>query len=203
LVAEKLHSGRLTDARDVITLIEDTDLDDVANHIERGDTAKLRKILEDVEKTVSDCDFADSFKGVFSTRTRPEDQIQRLQQFIQRITRNITKRSERIIGGVSDDDQIDSGPDWRDFGTDPGTRERAAPVTPTTRQDKGLGTKISHNRDGTGRQLSGKKRRQLSRLRTRHLRARVGSKQDRHQINGHPNRSRSASRRRHSQTRSE
>jgi transcription initiation factor TFIIB len=85
---------------------------------------------------------------------------------------------------VIDEEQIDHGPEWRDFDTDPGTSERAAPVTPTTRQDKVLGTTISHIRDGTGRQLSGKKRRHLSRLRTWHSRARVGSKQDRNQING-------------------
>jgi transcription initiation factor TFIIB len=87
-------------------------------------------------------------------------------------------------GLVIEDDQIDHGPDWRDFDTDPGTSERAAPVTPTTRHDKGLGTTISHKTDATGRHLSGKKRRQLSRLRTQHSRARVGSKQNRNQING-------------------
>jgi hypothetical protein len=34
LVAVKLHSGRLTDARDPIALINDIDLDDVAIHNE-------------------------------------------------------------------------------------------------------------------------------------------------------------------------
>jgi len=93
--------------------------------------------------------------------------------------RKITRTVCTDCGLVIDDDHIDYGPDWRDFDTDPGTSERAAPVTPTTRHDKGLGTTISHKRDGTGRQLSGKKRRQLSRLRTRHSRARVGSKRER------------------------
>ena len=74
-------------------------------------------------------------------------------------------------GLIIDEGQIDHGPDWRGFDTDPETRERAAPVTPTTRHDKGLGTTISDKRDGTGRQHSGKKRRQLNRLRTRHSRA--------------------------------
>ena len=87
-------------------------------------------------------------------------------------------------GLVIDDDQIDHGPDWYKLNTDPGTSERASPVIPTTRHDKGLGETISHKRDGTGRQLSGKKRRQPSRLRTHHSRARVGSKQDRNQVNG-------------------
>ena len=87
-------------------------------------------------------------------------------------------------GFVIDDDQIDHGPDWRDFDNDPGSSERAAPVTPSTRHDKGLRTTISHKHDGTGRQLSGKKRRQLSRLRTPHSQARVSSKQERNQIKG-------------------
>ena len=75
MVTVKLHSGRLTDQRDPIALINDTDQDDVATHIERGDTDQMCQILDDVEKTVSNSDFADSFKGVCSTRTRPEHQI--------------------------------------------------------------------------------------------------------------------------------
>jgi transcription initiation factor TFIIIB Brf1 subunit/transcription initiation factor TFIIB len=90
----------------------------------------------------------------------------------------------KACGLVIDEHQIDHGPDWRDFDTDPGTSERSAPVTLTTRHDNGVGETMSHKRDATGRQLSGKIRRQLSRLRTRHSRARVGSKQERNQVNG-------------------
>jgi hypothetical protein len=35
----------------------------------------MRQILDDVEKTVSNSDFGDSFKGVFSTRSLAEHQI--------------------------------------------------------------------------------------------------------------------------------
>jgi hypothetical protein len=63
LVAVKLHSGRLTDARDPIALINDIDLDDVAIHNERGVTEQMRQILDDVEKTVSNSDFGDPSKG--------------------------------------------------------------------------------------------------------------------------------------------
>jgi len=86
LIAVKLHSGRLTDARDVVALIEDPDLEKVENHIDRGDQEKLRRVLENIEKTVSDSDFEDSFKGVFSQDTLPEQQIQQLQEFIQEMT---------------------------------------------------------------------------------------------------------------------
>lgn len=85
LIAAKLHSGRLTDARDVIALIEDANLEEVKKHIDRGDQEKLRQVLENIEQIVSDSDFEDSFKGVFSQDTLPEQQIQRLQEFIQEI----------------------------------------------------------------------------------------------------------------------
>jgi hypothetical protein len=84
LIAVKLHSGRLTDARDVVALIEDADLEEVENHIDRGDREKLSNVLENIGQTISDSDFEDSFKGVFSQNTLPEKQIQRLQEFIQK-----------------------------------------------------------------------------------------------------------------------
>lgn len=86
LIAIKLHSGRLTDARDVVALIEDADLEQVGKHIDRGDREKLRQVLESVEQTISDTSFGDSFKRVFSQNTLPEKQIQRLQEFIQELT---------------------------------------------------------------------------------------------------------------------
>lgn len=86
MIAVKLHSGRLTDARDVVALIEDADLKQVEKHIDRGDQEKLRQVLENIEQTVSDSDFEDSFKGVFSQGSLPQKQIQELQRFIQKMT---------------------------------------------------------------------------------------------------------------------
>lgn len=86
LIAVKLHSGRLTDARDVVALIEDADMEEVEKHIDREDRERLRQVLENIEQTISDTDFEDSFKGVFSQNTLPTKQIQRLQGFIQEVT---------------------------------------------------------------------------------------------------------------------
>jgi hypothetical protein len=86
LIAVKLHSGRLTDARDVVALIEDAEMEEVEKHIDRGDRERLRQVLENIEQTISDTDFEDSFKGVFSQNTLPTKQIQRLQGFIQEVT---------------------------------------------------------------------------------------------------------------------
>jgi len=83
LIAVKLHSGRLTDARDVVALIQDTDLEKVEEHIDRGDQEKLKQVLENIEETVGDSNFEDSFKGVFQRGTLPEENIEKIQEFIQ------------------------------------------------------------------------------------------------------------------------
>lgn len=86
-------------------------------------------------------------------------------------------------GLVLDDDCLDYGPDWRG---DRSERSRGTGTTlPTGRHDGGLGSTIGwKHEDAKGRTLSGKKRRQLSRLRTHDSRAQVGSKRERNQITG-------------------
>ncbi|MFB6202556.1 MAG: transcription initiation factor IIB family protein [Halorhabdus sp.] len=62
-----------------------------------------------------------------------------------------------------------------------GTQDRrrtGAPLT-TTRHDRGLSAEIGFGRDGKGNTISGKKRRQLARLRREHSRAKWGSKAER------------------------
>lgn len=83
LVAVKLHSGRLTDARDAVALVENLDLDRLEKHLDRGDDEKLGQVLEQVDETISSEDFEDAFKGVFSQQTLPGDNIRKLHQFIQ------------------------------------------------------------------------------------------------------------------------
>lgn len=83
LVAVKLHSGRLTDARDVVALATDLDLDVLAKHLDRGDSEKLQQVLKRVESTIGSDDFEDAFKGVFQQGTLPENNIDKIQQFIQ------------------------------------------------------------------------------------------------------------------------
>jgi len=83
LTAVKLHSGRLTDARDVVALAADLDLDKVREHIDRGDAEKLEQVLKQLEETISGEGFEDAFKGEFSRTELPEDNIQKVQEFIQ------------------------------------------------------------------------------------------------------------------------
>jgi len=84
LMAMKLHSGRLTDARDVVALADDVEFDRVADYLERGDTEQLRAVLEQVRDTVGSEDFRDAYKGVFTAQDLPEDRIAAVQAFLTR-----------------------------------------------------------------------------------------------------------------------
>lgn len=82
LLAMKLHSGRLTDARDVVALAEDVDFDRVADYLDRGDADQLQAVLERVRDTIGSEDFRDAYKGVFTAQELPEKRIAAVQQFL-------------------------------------------------------------------------------------------------------------------------
>ncbi|MDY6774098.1 MAG: hypothetical protein SVS85_02760, partial [Candidatus Nanohaloarchaea archaeon] len=83
LMAMKLHSARMTDARDVVALAEDVDFDQVAEYLDRGDQDQLRESLEEVKDTITGEGFADAFRGVFSEQKVPEEQIEQVRDFLQ------------------------------------------------------------------------------------------------------------------------
>ena len=83
-------------------------------------------------------------------------------------------------GLVTGEDAIDRGPEWRSFGDGPDRRRTGAPLT-RSRHDRGLSTEIGY---GSGSRLTGRKRRQLARMRREHNRARIGTKADRNKVYG-------------------
>ncbi len=88
-------------------------------------------------------------------------------------------------GLVCSEDAIDRGPEWRSFDDqerDP--RRTGAPLT-RSRHDRGLSTEIGYGTgSGTSCRLTGRKRRQIARLRREHNRARISTKVDRNQTYG-------------------
>ncbi|WP_435196389.1 transcription initiation factor IIB [Natronomonas sp. EA1] len=100
-----------------------------------------------------------------------------------RVTMNTQETVCDDCGLILADQQVDTGPEWRDFDDGP-TRERTgAPRTPA-RHDRGLSTEIGYQKDARGRLLSAKKRRQLHRLRREHSRAQHRSKAERNEMQG-------------------
>ena len=82
-LAIKLHSGRFTDARDVVAAATDADFDHVETHLHRGDPDALSEQLASMSEQLADESFVDAFKGEFSRTELPEDNIQKVQEFIQ------------------------------------------------------------------------------------------------------------------------
>lgn len=75
---------------------------------------------------------------------------------------------------------IDHGPEWRSFDDTEDRKRTGAPLT-RSRHDRGLSTEIGF---GSGSRLTGRKRRQLARLRREHNRSKIASKADRNQVYG-------------------
>ncbi len=65
LIVMKIHSGRLTDFRDIAALAKNIDTDKIRKFLFIGDLAVIRANLDKLKKVVKDKNFVDSFKGVF------------------------------------------------------------------------------------------------------------------------------------------
>ncbi len=65
LIVMKIHSGRLTDFRDIAALAKDTNLDIIKKFLFIGDLKSLQSNLDKLQKIVKEKNFIDAFKGVF------------------------------------------------------------------------------------------------------------------------------------------
>jgi hypothetical protein len=81
-LAIKLHSGRFTDARDVVATAMDADFDRAETHLHRGDPELLSEQLDGISEQLADESFVDAFKGEFQQQTVPEETIERVRGFL-------------------------------------------------------------------------------------------------------------------------
>ena len=65
IIAMKIHSGRLTDFRDIAALAKDTSLTEIEKFLFIGDLKALNDHLKKLATIVKNKNFIDSFKGVF------------------------------------------------------------------------------------------------------------------------------------------
>ena len=65
LIIMKIHSGRLTDFRDIAAIAKETNLEIIKKLMFIGDLKVLHENLEKLNHAVHDKNFIDSFKGVF------------------------------------------------------------------------------------------------------------------------------------------
>ncbi len=65
LIALKIHSGRLTDFRDVVALAKNCDFDKISKLINTGNKKILKEHIKHLLSLLGKKEFIDSFKGVF------------------------------------------------------------------------------------------------------------------------------------------
>lgn len=65
LIVMKIHSGRLTDFRDIAALAKDTNLELIRKFLFIGNLKEVNENLQKLNSAVNDKNFANSFKGVF------------------------------------------------------------------------------------------------------------------------------------------
>lgn len=104
-----------------------------------------------------------------------------------RLRREGTEMICEECGLVSAEDAIDRGPEWRSFEDEDTDRRRTGAPLTRSRHDRGLSTEIGYGSGadaGYQARLTGRKRRQIARLRREHNRARISSKAERNQVYG-------------------
>ena len=85
MIVMKIHSGRLTDFRDIAALAKDTNLKEIRKLLFIGDLNALNNHLKTIATVVKDKNFVDSFKGVFMEKKfdidmKQVEKISRLKQ---------------------------------------------------------------------------------------------------------------------------
>jgi len=85
LIALKIHSARLTDARDIAALCHNINFDSVEKFMQDGDNKKIQDNLDQLLSFFNNPNFIDSFKGVFSIEKLPSDNIRNAIKLMERL----------------------------------------------------------------------------------------------------------------------
>jgi len=89
LIAFKVHSARRADIRDIIMLMEDADLEEVFEHIKKGEKEALRRQVSKIMDALEDPNLVNSLKGVFTLGKDVEKQIKRTREGMEAILKAI------------------------------------------------------------------------------------------------------------------
>jgi len=125
---------------------------------------------------------SDIYETAFDEDVQQETTTNQCPECDGRVTTNTVETVCEECGLVIDEQRIDPGPEWRSFDKD--QRERTGAPLTVARHDRGLSTEIGRVIDAKGNGLSGRKRRQLRRLRREQTRGKWQSKADRNLAHG-------------------
>lgn len=89
LIALKLHSARMTDARDIVALCKDIDFGIVAKFMRIGNSKDVLNNLDMLLSYFKSDNFKDAFKGVFSIEKLPADNINNAIRLVEKLRTQI------------------------------------------------------------------------------------------------------------------
>ncbi len=122
------------------------------------------------------------YETTFDEDVQTETESNQCPECSGRVTTNAVETVCEDCGLVVDKQRIDRGPEWRGFDED--ERERTGAPLTAARHDRGLSTEIGRGTDANGNELSGQKRRRLSRMRREQTRGQFQSKAERNLAHG-------------------
>lgn len=93
LIAMKLHSGRLSDIRDIVALMP-CDKEKLKQHLLKGDVKKLKQSMRKQSSFLNKQQFDDSFKGIFGPYSYKEEDVQIARELIKGILKEKDKKGK-------------------------------------------------------------------------------------------------------------
>ena len=86
MIAFKIHSGRRTDVRDIVMLMENSEVKKILAHLRRGNVEVLKRQISDITGMLNDEKLVDSLKGVFNLTSDVQKQIVDARKIIQNLS---------------------------------------------------------------------------------------------------------------------
>ena len=84
LIAMKMHSGRLSDIRDIVALMP-CDKENLKKHLQKGDIIKLKESIKKQFSFLNKPQFNDSFKGIFGPYSYNEKDVNETKELIKEL----------------------------------------------------------------------------------------------------------------------
>ena len=88
LIAMKIHSARLTDARDIVALCNDINFKIIEKNVNIGEIKEVQNNLNRLLSIFMSDNFKDAFKGVFSIEKLPKGNIENAIKILERLKNN-------------------------------------------------------------------------------------------------------------------
>jgi hypothetical protein len=88
-IAFKIHSGRRTDVRDIIVLMEEADTDKILAHLKRGNLEALKEQMNNIKNMLVDSRLVDSLTGVFSLNATVDKEISYCQKVLKYLSEDL------------------------------------------------------------------------------------------------------------------